>query len=113
MDTAKDQVMNDASANTDSYLPLSDDEARALELYEKLQQLRLEIAIINAQKIHENGISPRRHHVYSHAVNTWKTWTSTYVRTSLRALAASFWRREGYTCYEIKSSRAHYPQILS
>lgn len=31
-------------------LPLSEDETRVLELYDKLQELRLEIAIINAQQ---------------------------------------------------------------
>lgn len=34
----------------ESRLPLSEDETRVLELYDKLQELRLEIAIINAQQ---------------------------------------------------------------
>lgn len=34
----------------ESRLPLSADETRVLELYDKLQELRLEIAIINAQQ---------------------------------------------------------------
>ncbi|PTB59302.1 hypothetical protein M431DRAFT_75611 [Trichoderma harzianum CBS 226.95] len=34
----------------ESHLPLSEDETRVLELYDKLQELRLEIAIINAQQ---------------------------------------------------------------
>ncbi|KAL7790956.1 centromere protein H (CENP-H) domain-containing protein [Trichoderma ceciliae] len=34
----------------ESRLPLSEDETKVLELYDKLQELRLEIAIINAQQ---------------------------------------------------------------
>lgn len=34
----------------ESRLLLSEDETRVLELYDKLQELRLEIAIINAQQ---------------------------------------------------------------
>ncbi|KAK4078562.1 uncharacterized protein Triagg1_2893 [Trichoderma aggressivum f. europaeum] len=34
----------------ESHLPLSEDETRVLDLYDKLQELRLEIAIINAQQ---------------------------------------------------------------
>ncbi|EHK16857.1 uncharacterized protein TRIVIDRAFT_195718 [Trichoderma virens Gv29-8] len=37
----------------ESRLPLSEDETRVLELYDKLQELRLEIAIINAQQADE------------------------------------------------------------
>ncbi|PNP42574.1 hypothetical protein TGAMA5MH_05315 [Trichoderma gamsii] len=38
----------------ESRLPLSEDETRVLELYDKLQELRLEIAIINAQQAGRN-----------------------------------------------------------
>ena len=55
MDEPEDQVMNEPGGK-DSYLPLSDDEERVLELYGKLQQLRLEIAVINAQRMHQDGI---------------------------------------------------------
>lgn len=34
----------------ESRLPLSEDETKVLELYDRLQELRLEIAIINAQQ---------------------------------------------------------------
>ncbi|KAH8180104.1 centromere protein H (CENP-H) domain-containing protein [Sarocladium implicatum] len=44
----KDESMSDADPEA-SYLPLSDDEHKVLALYDKLQELRLEIAIINAQ----------------------------------------------------------------
>lgn len=36
-------------------LPLSEDEQRVLDLYDQLQQLRLEIAIINAQSTYQPG----------------------------------------------------------
>ncbi|KAK4079800.1 hypothetical protein Trihar35433_905 [Trichoderma harzianum] len=39
----------------ESHLPLSEDETRVLELYDKLQELRLEIAIINAQQAGAKG----------------------------------------------------------
>lgn len=42
----------------DSRLPLSEDETRVLELYDRLQELRLEIAIINAQRAGENFTMP-------------------------------------------------------
>lgn len=42
--------MSDVIEEGESRLPLSDDEQRALELYDRLQELRLEIAIINAQQ---------------------------------------------------------------
>jgi hypothetical protein len=38
-----------------SHLPISEDEAKILELYDRIQELRLEIAIINAQKSHQLG----------------------------------------------------------
>ncbi|KAM0514859.1 hypothetical protein ACHAPE_006535 [Trichoderma viride] len=41
----------------ESRLPLSEDETRVLELYDKLQELRLEIAIINAQQAASLGRS--------------------------------------------------------
>jgi len=44
--------MSENIAETETRLPLSDDEQRALELYDRLQELRLEIAIINAQQKH-------------------------------------------------------------
>ncbi|CAM1506682.1 Fc.00g063230.m01.CDS01 [Cosmosporella sp. VM-42] len=37
----------------ESHLPLTDDEERVLALYDRLQELRLEIAIINAQQAHQ------------------------------------------------------------
>ncbi|KAF5617419.1 hypothetical protein F52700_12614 [Fusarium sp. NRRL 52700] len=36
-----------------SHPPISEDEAKILELYDRIQELRLEIAIINAQKSHQ------------------------------------------------------------
>ncbi|KAK1250232.1 hypothetical protein MKX08_010235 [Trichoderma sp. CBMAI-0020] len=44
-----DEPMTGADGG-ESRLPLSEDETRVLELYDKLQELRLEIAIINAQQ---------------------------------------------------------------
>ena len=44
--------MEDTSMENDSsgsHLPLSHDESRVLALYDRLQELRLEIAVINAQ----------------------------------------------------------------
>ncbi|KAF5655906.1 hypothetical protein FHETE_11119 [Fusarium heterosporum] len=37
-----------------SRLPISEDEEKILTLYDKIQELRLEIAIINAQKLHQS-----------------------------------------------------------
>ncbi|KAF5023339.1 hypothetical protein F66182_4647 [Fusarium sp. NRRL 66182] len=37
-----------------SHLPVSEDEERVLALYDRLQELRLEIAIINAQRSHQH-----------------------------------------------------------
>lgn len=51
--TAKMSEVDEAMTGVDggeSHLPLSEDETRVLELYDKLQELRLEIAIINAQQ---------------------------------------------------------------
>ncbi|KAI6783733.1 uncharacterized protein J7T54_001609 [Emericellopsis cladophorae] len=50
MDASQDQPMQEAPEEVSSTLPVSVDEQRALDLYDKLQELRLEIAIINAQK---------------------------------------------------------------
>lgn len=47
----------------ESRLPLSEDETRVLELYDKLQELRLEIAIINAQQAGK-----------SHLIRTRRRW---------------------------------------
>ncbi|KAJ6787980.1 hypothetical protein PWT90_08693 [Aphanocladium album] len=45
-----DEHMEDAEATREPQLALSEDERQILELYDKLQHVRLEIAIINAQK---------------------------------------------------------------
>jgi hypothetical protein len=39
-----------------SHLPLSEDEEKILALYDRIQELRLEIAIINAQQSHQSGL---------------------------------------------------------
>jgi hypothetical protein len=44
----------------ESRLPLSEDETRVLELYDKLQELRLEIAIINAQQAGKDSSDKKR-----------------------------------------------------
>ncbi|KAH7328888.1 centromere protein H (CENP-H)-domain-containing protein [Stachybotrys elegans] len=49
MDEPHDQEMTNGQDN-EGYLPLSSDEKKVLALYDRLQELRLEIAIINAQK---------------------------------------------------------------
>lgn len=51
-----DDEHDDPSAQVDSQLPLSEDERRVLKLYDQLQQLRLEIAIINAQSVYRPGM---------------------------------------------------------
>ncbi|KAG6039563.1 hypothetical protein E4U41_002408 [Claviceps citrina] len=43
---------DDQGAEVDPQLPLSEDEQRVLELYDQLQQLRLEIAIMNEQSVY-------------------------------------------------------------
>ena len=52
---------DNGAAVAQSGLPLSSDEQRVLELYDTLQQLRLEIAIINAQASHSSGMMANIH----------------------------------------------------
>ncbi|KAG5978127.1 hypothetical protein E4U55_006369, partial [Claviceps digitariae] len=47
-----DDEQDEPRIELDSHLPLSEDEQRVLQLYDQLQQLRLEIAIINAQSVY-------------------------------------------------------------
>lgn len=56
MDHGDDVPMTDDGQHDEhaSHLPLSNDEQRVLDLYDQLQQLRLEIAIINAQTSHQS-----------------------------------------------------------
>ncbi|KAM3505293.1 hypothetical protein MY11210_008015 [Beauveria gryllotalpidicola] len=49
-----DEPMEDAEATREPQFPLSEDERQVLELYDKLQQIDLEIAIIKAQKSHQS-----------------------------------------------------------
>ncbi|OAQ84242.1 centromere protein Cenp-H [Purpureocillium lilacinum] len=44
-----DVPMGDVDTRNDHHLPLSTDEQRALDLYDTLQKLRVEIALLNAQ----------------------------------------------------------------
>ncbi|QPH01106.1 hypothetical protein C2857_005305 [Epichloe festucae Fl1] len=61
MDQPQDVSMVDEDdgqrVEVDSQLPLSEDEQRVLELYDQLQQLRLEIAIINAHSVYRPVIT--------------------------------------------------------
>lgn len=50
-----DDRMEDVEAAREPQLPLSEDERRVLELYDKLQQIELEIAILNAQKAYKSS----------------------------------------------------------
>lgn len=57
MADVEDQPMTD-SANMDaSRLPLSTDERKVLELWDRLQELQLEIAIINSQNSLQPGMA--------------------------------------------------------
>lgn len=47
----------DTSVDMEKTLPLSEDETRVLELYDKLQRLQLEIALITAQKNYTSSAS--------------------------------------------------------
>jgi hypothetical protein len=59
MNASRDQLMADAGdENDESRLPLSQDEEKVLELYDKLRELQLEIAIINAQNAQPPGMCP-------------------------------------------------------
>ncbi|KAM3449544.1 hypothetical protein MY3296_006858 [Beauveria thailandica] len=49
-----DEPMEDAEATREPQLLLSEYERQVLELYDKLQQIDLEIAIIKAQKLHQS-----------------------------------------------------------
>ncbi|PNY23360.1 Uncharacterized protein TCAP_06692 [Tolypocladium capitatum] len=56
MDGSRDEAMVDGhDDDAESRLPLSSDEQRVLDLYDALQQLQLEIAVINAQASHQSG----------------------------------------------------------
>jgi hypothetical protein len=65
---AQDESMMDQDEprdEVDARLPLSEDEQRVLDLYDQLQQLRLEIAIINAQTSYQPGVlNPNLFSVY-------------------------------------------------
>ncbi|TQV99746.1 hypothetical protein V2A60_005186 [Cordyceps javanica] len=50
-----DERMEDVEAAREPPLPLSEDERQVLELYDRLQQMQLEIAIIKAQKAHQQA----------------------------------------------------------
>ncbi|KPM40977.1 hypothetical protein AK830_g5588 [Neonectria ditissima] len=52
MEVSADQPMGNTLEQA-SHLPLSADEEKALALYDRLQELRLEIAVINAQRSHQ------------------------------------------------------------
>ncbi|KAM0353585.1 hypothetical protein ACHAPU_001597 [Fusarium lateritium] len=52
MEDSNDVPMVDGY-NEKSHLPISEDEEKILALYHQIQELRLEIAIINAQKLHQ------------------------------------------------------------
>jgi hypothetical protein len=59
MSASRDQSMAEAGDEQDeSRLPLSQDEERVLQLYDRLRELQLEIAIINAQNAHPTGMCP-------------------------------------------------------
>ncbi|KAF4453852.1 hypothetical protein F53441_3538 [Fusarium austroafricanum] len=49
----QDDVVMENGQDEASHLPVSEDEAKVLALYDRIQELRLEIAIINAQKSHQ------------------------------------------------------------
>jgi hypothetical protein len=53
MEEPADQSMIDLDSET--HLPFSEDEEKVLALYDQLQELRLEIAIINGQKSTPRG----------------------------------------------------------
>ena len=56
MDAENNERMSiDKLDEIETHLPVSEGEQRALELYDKLQELRLEIAIINAQQSAPTG----------------------------------------------------------
>lgn len=60
MEEAQDISMVDEDEQRDEVearLPLSEDEQRVLDLYDQLQQLRLEIEIINAQSSYKPSIA--------------------------------------------------------
>lgn len=55
----------------ESRLPLSEDETRVLELYDKLQELRLEIAIINAQQAGKGHLMRTNAPLRDHLLTRW------------------------------------------
>jgi hypothetical protein len=65
MEEPRDEVMTNGHDN-EARLPLSSDEQRVLALYDRLQELRLEIAIINAHKAYRGGKFPLPPHIDSH-----------------------------------------------
>lgn len=55
MEDKGDTLMVNGDIET-SHLPMSEDEEKILALYDRIQELRLEIAIINAQQSHQSGL---------------------------------------------------------
>lgn len=49
-----DERMEDTEAAPEPQLPLSEDERQVLELYDRLQQIQLEIAIVKAQEAYQS-----------------------------------------------------------
>lgn len=56
-----DERMEDVEDAAEPQLPLSEDERLVLELYDKLQQIQLEIAILNAQNAYQSGTMSHFH----------------------------------------------------
>lgn len=56
---SEDEPMEDTTESSyEQQLPLSADERQVLELYDKLQQIQLEIAILKAQTSYESSMDP-------------------------------------------------------
>lgn len=55
----EDELMEETTESSlEQQLPLSVDERQVLELYDKLQHIQLEIAILRAQRAYESGMDP-------------------------------------------------------
>ena len=60
MDTSAERQNASATMPDDELLPLSEDEQRILALYDRLQELQLEISLLKAQQVFEPCLSASR-----------------------------------------------------
>ncbi|KMQ82293.1 centromere protein cenp-h [Lasius niger] len=116
VDSSRDGIMMDGyDDGSESRLPLSPDEQRVLDLYDTLQQLQLEIAIINALASQQSGTLPDDAQKPGHARQASGANTATHRRVnagcrgSLGRVPRGSSRREGKTHLPLSGTPATHP----